>query len=379
MLFEALFRLHRTEGLRWLYVVRFTSTRIILATLTALLMSFIIGPWFINRLRSRQIGEQIRTDGPETHKKKAGTPTMGGSLIILCLVVPCLLWCDLKSGFVWLILMVTVGYGVIGFLDDYLKISRKNKKGLPGRFKMLGQITIGGVAMVYLYTQGLFPRGEALNLALPFTDYEIFHITLPLAVYIGFALFVVVGTSNAVNITDGLDGLAIGPVIVAAAAFLILAYIAGVETTIITRGHPEGVVLAQYLKVPHVPAAAELAIYCGAMIGAGVGFLWYNAYPASVFMGDVGALALGGGLGMLAVLTKNEITMVILGGVFVVEILSVVIQVASFKLTGKRVFKMAPLHHHFELKGWHESKVIVRFWIVSILLALVALGTLKLR
>jgi phospho-N-acetylmuramoyl-pentapeptide-transferase len=370
MLYHLLFPLHVHGGLHWLNVLRYVSTRIILATLTALAISFILGPWFIDRLRKKQIGEQIRTDGPQSHAKKAGTPTMGGSLILFALVIPTLLWCDLTNRFIWITLLVTIGYGVIGFLDDYLKLTR-SKRGLPGRSKILAQLVIASAAMVYLFYSDLYDPDLQLRVAMPLVDFYKHPIALWLPAYIALAIFVVVGASNAVNLTDGLDGLAIGPVIISAATFLILAYGAG---TVI-----KGFNIAEYLKIPYIRGSGELAIFCGAMTGAGIGFLWFNTYPAAVFMGDVGSLALGGALGMLAVLTKNEFTLVILGGVFVIEALSVIVQVASFKLTGKRVFKMAPLHHHYELKGWAEPKVIVRFWIVAFMLALVALATLKVR
>jgi phospho-N-acetylmuramoyl-pentapeptide-transferase len=370
MLYHLLYRLHSTAGLHWMNVLRYVSTRIILSTLSALAISFLLGPWFIDRLKEKQIGEQIRTDGPEGHKKKAGTPTMGGSLILFALVIPTLLWCDLTNRFVWITLLVTIGYGVIGFTDDYLKLTR-SKRGLPGRSKMAGQLAIAAVAVGYIFYSDVFDPELKLRVAMPLVDFYKHPIALWGPLYMLLAMVVVVGTSNAVNLTDGLDGLAIGPVIISAGAFLILTYGAG---TVI-----KGFNIAEYLKIPYIRGAGELAIFCGAMAGAGVGFLWFNTYPAAVFMGDVGSLALGGALGMLALLTKNEFTLVILGGVFVVEALSVMVQVASFKLTGKRVFKMAPLHHHYELKGWAEPKVIVRFWIIAFMLALVALATLKVR
>jgi phospho-N-acetylmuramoyl-pentapeptide-transferase len=385
VLFLLLFPLHRFAHLSWLRVVRYPSTRIIAATLTAMLFGLFLGPWFIGRLKDRQIGQQVRDDGPQTHKKKAGTPTMGGSLIIFSLVTATLLWCDLRSPFVWLVTGVTVGYGVIGFLDDYLKISKKNSKGLPGRLKLAGQLVIGGAALAYLfYSNSLAAlyRDHLGNetrfwLALPFGDFSHVHLVLPAWLYVIFGACVVVGASNAVNLTDGLDGLAIGPVIFCSGAFLLLAYAAG--TVITTIENHQTLTIADYLHIPYVGGAEELAVYCGAMAGAGVGFLWFNTYPASVFMGDVGSLALGGGLGMLAVLTKNELLLVIMGGMFVLEAVSVIVQVISFRYTGKRVFRMAPIHHHFELKGWAEPKVIVRFWILSFLLVLLALGTLKAR
>jgi phospho-N-acetylmuramoyl-pentapeptide-transferase len=380
MLYWLLFEvLGKQQGIGFMRVFGYTSTRIIAAALTSLLISFLLGPWFIERLREAQIGQQIRDDGPQSHKKKAGTPTMGGSLILLALVLPSLLWCDLSNTLVWLTLAVTVGYGVLGWMDDYLKVSKKNTKGVSGRMKLLCQFSLATAALVYLFYFSPAFDGVAKNqLMLPFMDFQRGpHVVLPMWLYVAFAVTVVVAASNTVNLTDGLDGLAIGPVCINAGTFMIFAYIAGTTAIFMV---PEGrMLLAEYLRVAHVPGAAELSIYCAAMLGAGIGFLWYNTYPASVFMGDVGSLSLGGGIGMLAVLTKNELTLLIVGGLFVWEGLSVIIQVGSFKLRGKRVFKMAPIHHHYELKGWPEPKIIVRFWIISILLALVALGTLKAR
>ncbi len=370
MLYRLLFPLHLHAGLHWLNVLRYVSTRIILATLSALAISLLVGPWFIERLKAKQIGEQIRTDGPQTHKKKAGTPTMGGSLILFALGIPTILWCDWTNRFVWLALGVTLGYGVIGFTDDYLKLTR-SKKGLPGRVKLLWQVIIAGAAVGYVFYSDMFDPEMRLRVALPLVDFYKYPLLLPTLLSVVLGTFVVVGASNAVNLTDGLDGLAIGPVIIAAGTFLILSYTGG---TVI-----KGFNIADYLKIPYIAGSGELAVFCGAMAGAGVGFLWYNTYPAAVFMGGVGSLALGGGLGMLGVLTKNEMTLFIVGGVFVMETVSVMVQVASFKLTGKRVFKMAPIHHHFELKGWAEPKVIVRFWIIAFMLALVAIATLKVR
>ena len=380
MLFHLFFDLlaEQHPSLSWLRVFRYVSMRILAAAITALVMSFVLGPWFIDRLRSRQIGETIRTDGPQTHKKKAGTPTMGGSLILFCLVVSTLLWCDLRNQFVWLALSVTVGFGAVGFADDYAKVAKKNKKGIPGKLRLLLEFAIAGGAMAFLFYSDLMPSDIRCRLQLPFTNFYTGGVELPAWLYVIFGSFVVVGTGNAVNLTDGLDGLAIGPSIMNAGTFLIFAYIAGVETTIIGAGGASQT-LAQYLHVAHIDGSAELAIFCAALFGSGVGFLWYNAYPASVFMGDVGSLSLGGAIGMLAVLTKNELTLALVGGLFVIEALSVIIQVGSFKTRGKRVFKMAPIHHHFELKGWDEPKIIVRFWLISVLFALLALGTLKLR
>jgi phospho-N-acetylmuramoyl-pentapeptide-transferase len=293
-----------------------------------------------------------------------------------------MLWCDLRNHFVWLTMMVTVCFGAIGFLDDFLKVSKKNTAGLSAKVKIVCELVIAGGAMAYLYSSNLFDEAVRFRVSLPFTDfYHVEWATLAPWLYIVFATLVVVATANAVNLTDGLDGLAIGPVVINAGTFLVLAYLAGVETVLIRKvaGEPVSFNLAEYLRIPHVNGASELAIFCAAMVGAGIGFLWYNTYPAQVFMGDVGSLSLGAGLGMLAILTKNEVTLLIVGGLFVVEALSVIIQVGSYKLRRKRVFKMAPIHHHYELKGWAEPKIIVRFWIVSLLLALIALGTLKVR
>jgi len=361
-------------ALSWLNVLRYTSTRIIAATLTALVLSLILYPWFIRTLQRIQLGQVIRSDGPESHLAKGGTPTMGGSLILFTLIIPTLLWADMRNPYILLVGLTTAGFGVIGFLDDFLKIRKKSSGGLPGRFKMLGQLIIAAAVSYWLFEQSaVVPENIRYRVQLPLLDFynEDYQISLSPLVYLGFSTFVIVGASNAVNLTDGLDGLAIGPVIISAATFLVLTYAAG---TLIA-----GFDIAAYLRIPHLPMVGELAIYCGAMMGAGIGFLWYNTYPASVFMGDVGSLPLGAGLGFLAVASKNEFTLLIVGGIFALETVSVIVQVVSFKLTGKRVFKMAPIHHHFELKGWAEPKVIVRFWIISIMLALVALATLKLR
>jgi phospho-N-acetylmuramoyl-pentapeptide-transferase len=365
-----------------LNVLRYPSFRIVAAGLTALVLGLLLGPWFIERMRKLQYGHSnVREDTPDGHKSKSGTPSMGGALILLALVAATLLFADLRSRLVWAVLLVTVGYGVVGFADDYLKISRRNSKGLPGKQKLLWQALI--VLLVYLafLTDWKFQ----LDATFPFLTVGSFldtHVTLPFVptrrfdwnlgwAYVPFMLLVVVGTSNAVNLTDGLDGLAIGPSIVSAVAFLVLSYVAG--TTI------AGFSLASYLGIPPVHGAEEMAVFCAAMAGAGIAFLWFNTYPASMFMGDVGSLALGGALGMLAVLTKNEVVSAVLNGVFLVEAVSVIVQVASFRTTGRRVFRMAPIHHHFELSGLSEPKIIVRFWIASIMLALVALMSLKLR
>ena len=358
-----------------LNVLRYTPFRAIMATITAMLMSFLVAPWFIQKLRGKQISQIIREEGPASHYAKRGTPTMGGALILLSVLVPTVLWADVRNVFVVATTAVTAGYGAVGFLDDRLKIEGSNTRGLPGRYKLMAQVLIGGFALCYVFlnTPSL-PSGWVemrSRLAVPFLAYAKHPISLPLPVYLVFALFVVVAMSNAVNLTDGLDGLAIGPVMINAGAYLVWAYVAGS----VLFGRP----IAAYLDIAGIPEMAELAVFAAAMIGAGIGFLWYNTYPAQVFMGDVGSLALGGGLGMLAVLTKTELLSIVLDGIFVVEAASVITQVVSFKLFGKRVFLMAPIHHHFEKKGWPEPRIIVRFWIISILLALVALSSLKLR
>lgn len=376
MIYEFLYPLrHQSDWLSWLNVLRYVPFRVIMSTITAMLLAFALAPWFIRELQKKQIGQIVRAVNPEGHKIKAGTPTMGGALILLCLLVPTILWADLTNPFVLATTAVTAGYGLIGYMDDYLKLSRKSHDGLAGRYKLLGQFLIAGAAISYTFLSTKSLPADWLEirtrLSIPFVAFSKHPIELPLWLYMAFAIFVVVAWSNAVNLTDGLDGLAIGPVLINATTYMVWAYLAGAMFFRIS--------IARYLDIPPIQSAGELAIYCGAMVGAGTGFLWYNTYPAQVFMGDVGSLALGGGLGMLCVFTKNELLSVLLGGVFVMETVSVVTQVASFKLTGKRIFLMAPIHHHFEKKGWPEPRVIVRFWIISILLALVALSSLKLR
>ncbi len=372
MLYQLLYSLReQAEFLSGLNVLRYTSTRIILATLTSLLVTLFAYPWFIRTLQSIQLGQVVRDDGPESHFSKRGTPTMGGSLIIFAVVLSTVAWADMSNRFVLGASLVTVGTGVIGFVDDYLKVRKTSTGGLPGRYKILGQLLVSGAATYLLFGTDLMPDGVRYRLVVPFTDFYSTQLMLPAAVYIVFSMVVIIGASNAVNLTDGLDGLAIGPIIINAGTFLILTYVAG---TIIA-----GFDIARYLNIAHIPGVGELAIFCGAMCGAGIGFLWYNTFPASVFMGDVGSLPLGAALGFLAVASKNEFTLLIVGGVFVAEAVSVIVQVAYFKLTGKRVFLMAPIHHHFEKKGWQEPKVVVRFWIISFMLALIGLATLKLR
>ena len=380
MLYHLLFPLAGKFGP--LNVLRYPSFRIIAAGFTALVLGLLLGPVFIERMRAIQYGSSnVREDTPDSHKKKTGTPSMGGTLILFSLTIATLLFANLTNRYVWTVLVVTLAFGAIGFWDDYLKISKKNSKGLPGKKKLLWQaLVLVGVYYLFLTdlqftTASAFPwlrvgSWQDLHVTLPFVPTRWFNPSFGW-LYLPFLLLVVMGTSHAVNLTDGLDGLAIGPTIVSASTFLILAYVAG--TTI------GGFSIAAYLRIPVIPGAAELGVFCSALIGAGIAFLWYNTYPASLFMGDVGSLALGGALGTLAVLTKNEATSAVLHGVFLAETVSVIVQVASFRTTGKRVFRMAPIHHHFELKGWAEPKIIVRFWIISILLALFSLSSLKLR
>ena len=344
-------------------VFQYITLRAVLACLTALVISFVIGPPMIRKLMLYKIGQAVRSDGPQTHLPKAGTPTMGGALILVSIVVTTLLWADLQNRFVWVVLAVTIGFGAIGWVDDFRKVVHRNPKGLSAKTKYFWQSVIGIVAAcVIAFSTNLPAQTEFI---VPFFK----EIQYPLGA-IGFVVmtyFVIVGTSNAVNLTDGLDGLAIMPTVMIGGALGIFAYVAG------------NAVYAKYLLFPFIPGAAELTVFCGALGGAGLAFLWFNAYPAEVFMGDVGALALGAALGTIAVICRQEIVLFIMGGVFVVETLSVMLQVASFKLTGKRIFRMAPLHHHYELKGWKENQVVVRFWIITMMLVLVGLSTLKLR
>ncbi len=352
-----------SKDVRAFNVFGYITLRTVLAALTALVISFVIGPWLIRKLTTLKIGQAVRDDGPQTHLVKAGTPTMGGALILTAVTITTLLWGDLENRYVWACLLTTVGFGVIGWIDDYRKVVYKNSKGLSARYKFFWQTVIAALALSYLALRADLP--QQTSLIVPF--FKTIAIPLGTLGFIALGWFVVVGFSNAVNLTDGLDGLAIMPTVMVASALAIFAYVAGNK------------VFATYLGVPHIAGAGELAIFCGAIAGAGLAFLWFNAYPAEVFMGDVGALALGGALGLIAVIVRQEIALVIMGGVFVVETLSVVIQVASFKLTGKRVFRMAPLHHHYELKGWKENQVVVRFWIITMMLVLFGLSTLKLR
>lgn len=359
MFYHLLYPLH-TE-FTFLNVFRYITFRTIYATLTAFLICFVFGPWVINKLRRMQVGQYIRECGPETHLDKAGTPTMGGTLIMFGILFSSLFWTDISNRYVWAALFSAAGFTAIGFTDDYLMQVKKRSKGLSPSGKFILQTVLALFIGVIVYTAPDFDT----RITIPFMK----NVTPDLGVgYIFFAALVIVGTSNAVNLTDGLDGLAIGPVIIAAVTYSVFAYVAG---------HAK---IASYLQIPFVPGGGETTIICGAIAGAGLGFLWFNAYPAQMFMGDTGSLPLGALLGTIAVITKQEILLIIVGGLFVVEALSVIIQVGFFKLTdGKRVFRMAPLHHHFELKGWPEPKVIVRFWIVAIALALLAISTLKIR
>jgi len=343
-----------------LNVFRYITFRTLLAGLTALTVSLLLGPRLIRRLAALQIGQSIRDDGPAAHASKAGTPTMGGTLILFSLGLATLLLADLNDWYVWIALLVTLGHGGIGFLDDYAKVRRRNSKGLPGWLRLAGEFAIAGMAAMTLYVCS----EHGGQLSMPFL--KDVHPDLGLW-YVPFGALVIVGTANAVNLTDGLDGLAIGPVMIAGGTYAVFAY---------TAGHAR---IAEYLQIPFVPGAGELAIFCGALAAAGLGFLWFNAYPAQMFMGDVGSLALGAALGIVALITRQELVLLVVGGVFVVEALSVIGQVVSFKLRRKRIFRMAPIHHHFELLGWPEPQIIVRFWIVSVVCALLALSTLKLR
>ena len=373
-----------SRNVRTFNVFSYLTLRAVLACMTALVISFVIGPRMIAWLTRMKIGQAVRDDGPQTHLAKAGTPTMGGALILVSIAITTLLWGDLDNRFVWVVLLVTLGFGAVGWVDDWRKVVYKNPKGLSARAKLGWQSAIALAASVYMafsvsapdnarFIQMLFSwiQGGAnalparADLIVPFFK----TMSYPLGVwgFIALSFFVIVGTSNAVNLTDGLDGLAIMPTVMIGGALGIFAYVMG------------NAIFARYLGFPHIPGAGELAVICGAIAGAGLGFLWFNAYPADVFMGDVGALALGAALGTIAIVVRQEIVLFIMGGVFVVETLSVMIQVASFKATGRRVFRMAPLHHHYELKGWKENQVVVRFWIITMLLVLFGLSTLKLR
>lgn len=343
-----------------LNVFRYITFRSFISFFTAFSVCILVGPYFINRLKKMQLKQSIRDDGPQSHKKKQGTPTMGGGLILLGIIVPCLLWVDLTNPMVWSVLVVTIGYGLVGYIDDFMKVKKKNSKGVPGKVRLASEFLIAGIVLGLLVYFGYIPT----KLYAPF--FKEFSLELGWF-YVAFAALVIVGSANAVNLTDGLDGLAIVPVIISAGTLMLLSYLAG------------HVKIAEYLAIPYIQGAGEICPVAAAVVAAGLGFLWFNTYPAQVFMGDVGSLSLGGFLGITAVISQNELLLVVLGGVFVVEALSVITQVISFKMTGKRVFRMAPIHHHFELKGLDETKIIVRFWIISILLAVLSLATLKLR
>jgi len=357
------------QDIRFFSVFNYITLRAVLAAMTALVISFMVGPAMIRKLTAYKIGQSVRSDGPQTHLVKAGTPTMGGALILTSIVITTLLWGDLGNHYVWVVLFTTLGFGVIGWVDDYRKVVHRNSKGLSARSKMSWQSVIALAVGIYLWNTATLPAQT--ELIVPFMKFWVF----PLGAFLFVALtyFVIVGTSNAVNLTDGLDGLAIMPTVMVSGALAIFAYVAG------------NAVFSKYLGIPYIPGAGELAVFCGALAGAGLAFLWFNAYPAEVFMGDVGALALGAALGVVAVIVRQELVLFIMGGVFVVEAVSVMIQVSYFKYTkkkfgeGKRILLMAPLHHHFEQKGWKETQVVVRFWIITMLLVLIGLATLKLR
>ncbi|MEI7035804.1 phospho-N-acetylmuramoyl-pentapeptide-transferase [Fulvimonas yonginensis] len=345
-----------------LHLFQYITFRTIMAALTALAMSLLFGPGLITRLAALKAGQVVRSDGPQTHLIKAGTPTMGGVMILLAIAIATLLWADLHNRYVWIVLAVLLAFGAIGFYDDYKKLVLKDSRGLASRWKYFWQSVFGLAAALFLYRTAVLPAETALYVPL------FKQVAVPLGVlFVVLAYFMVVGFSNAVNLTDGLDGLAIMPSVLVSGALGVFAYLAGNK------------VFSEYLGIPSIPGAGELAIFCGALAGAGLGFLWFNTYPAQVFMGDVGALAIGAALACVAVVVRQEIVLIVMGGVFVLETVSVMLQVASFKLTGKRIFRMAPIHHHFELKGWPEPRVIVRFWIISVVLVLIGLATLKVR
>jgi phospho-N-acetylmuramoyl-pentapeptide-transferase len=358
MLYNWLYPLH--TQISFLNVFRYQSFRIIYAAVTAFLIAFALAPWVIKKLQEIKLGQQIRDDGPKRHLAKSGTPTMGGILIIFAVVLSTLLWADLTNRYVWLVVLATAGFGAVGFADDYLKFIKARSKGLSATQKFAGQILVALAIGLLLY---MLPS-YTTKLSVPFFK----NFTPDLGMfYIAFAILVIVGSSNAVNLTDGLDGLAIGPVMIASLAYTIVAYVTGNK------------VMAEYLLIPYIEGAGEIAIFTGAILGSSLGFLWFNTYPASVFMGDVGSLPLGAALGTVAVISKHELLLLLVGGVFVIEAVSVIFQVISYKSRGKRIFLMAPIHHHFEMKGWEEPKVVVRLWIIAILLALLSLSTLKLR
>ncbi|HYI12795.1 MAG TPA: phospho-N-acetylmuramoyl-pentapeptide-transferase [Thermoanaerobaculia bacterium] len=345
-------------------VFRYITFRTAFAALTALLISFILGPWLIERMKHIKLGQYIREEGPKSHQVKAGTPTMGGILINVAILIPTILWADIRNPYIWIILFVTASYAAIGFIDDYRKLAKKRNLGLTTKEKFGAQFGVALLAALAIAYLPMLKNNYSTAITFPFIKDVVLNLGL---LYIPFVMVVLVGASNAVNLTDGLDGLAIGSTLVAAVTYTALTYAAG---------HAR---IADYLRIAWVPQTGELAVFCGAMVGASLGFLWFNAHPAEIFMGDVGSLALGGAIGCLAVMIKQEILLVLVGGLFVMEALSVILQVASFKLTGRRIFKMSPLHHHFELSGWKETKVVVRFWIIAIMFAMISLATLKLR
>ena len=358
MLYLWLYPLHTHISL--FNVFRYQSFRIIYAAVTAFLIAFVMAPWLIRKLQTLRLGQQIRVDGPSRHQAKSGTPTMGGLLIIFAVLLSTLLWADISNPYVWLVILATLGFASVGFLDDYLKISGARSTGLTAKQKLAAQLLIALVVSIAIY----FLPASSTKLSVPFLK----NFTPDLGIcYIPFAILVIVGASNAVNLTDGLDGLAVGPIMIAALAYTIVAYVAGHR------------MIADYLFIQHIEGAGEVAVFTGAIFGSSLGFLWFNTYPATVFMGDVGSLPLGAALGTVAIVSKHELLLMLVGGVFVIEAVSVIFQVVSFKSRGKRIFLMAPIHHHFELKGWEEPKVVVRLWIIAILLALLSLSTLKLR
>jgi phospho-N-acetylmuramoyl-pentapeptide-transferase len=351
-----------TQYFHGFHVFQYLTLRAILGTLTSLVFALVLGPFVIRKLSTHRVGQVVRDDGPQSHFSKAGTPTMGGTLILLSILFTTLLWSDLTNRYVWLVLIVTLGFGAIGYWDDYRKLVLKHSRGMPARQKYLCQSLLGLGAAFYLYFTATLPAET--QLVIPFFK----NLSLTLGpFFILFTYFVIVGSSNAVNLTDGLDGLAIMPAVMVSGALGVFAYAAG------------NIHYAAYLSIPYVPGAGEIVVFCGSLVGAGLGFLWFNTYPAQVFMGDVGALALGAALGTMAVIVRQEIVFFVMSGIFVLETISVILQVGSYKLTGKRIFKMAPIHHHFELKGWPEPRVIVRFWIITFVLVLGGLATLKLR
>ncbi|HET8798613.1 MAG TPA: phospho-N-acetylmuramoyl-pentapeptide-transferase [Thermoanaerobaculia bacterium] len=364
MLYHLLFNLR--DQFVGFNVFRYITFRTAFAALTALLISFILGPWLIERMRRIKLGQYIREEGPKSHHVKAGTPTMGGILINVAILIPTILWADIFNPYIWIVLFVTASYAAIGFVDDYRKLAKKRNLGLTAKEKFTAQFGVALLAALAIAYLPMLKNNYNTVITFPFIKPETFTLDIGFF-YIGFVMLVLVGSSNAVNLTDGLDGLAIGSTLIAAVTYTVLTY---------ATGHAR---IADYLRIAWVPQTGELAVFCGAMVGASLGFLWFNAHPAEIFMGDVGSLALGGAIGCLAVMIKQELLLVLVGGLFVLEALSVILQVASFKITGRRIFKMSPLHHHFELSGWKETKVVVRFWIIAIIFAMVSLATLKLR